>query len=1695
MTTPKPCNKSLIVSIIVVFLLVLGVNSAFAQSTGCTINTIHSDNSGFEMDVEILDLNISPQEQDGFNRKCISIFGESTLAAPGLPELPHINRLIVVPPTARIEVDWSGSDPVIMESVHPTMIPYEGSPEDQKMLKKMDYSHKTGYWPCEVVELGKPAIMRGVRVVRLTVNPVQVDAATGNIRFRERINVRLNFTEGQAVNPVVNAAKQRPSLTATRLIRSLVINPEAICRDQEHRGSYLYIIPDYDGVAEAIEPLADWRKRQGYPTEVIAVDQRASNVDVLRVIENAYFEWDVPPEIVCLVGDADRVAADFMIATWDVGRAYPWETDYTYTCIEGDDLLPEMAIGRISARSVRELEGIVDDKIYPYEVEPYMEETEWYQSAALMSNDHRTGYSSIYLQRWLRNMLIEVGVTEVDTFYYIWDNEVTGREFIENNINNGILVFNYRGWGQFSGDWSVARNDVDRLTNGQMLPFLVLPTCNSGDFMDHIQFSHGYTEDFLWGDRGGAVGAIGSSGYTHTNYNNVLDGGIMNGLFRDKAWQFGWSLVQGKIELYRHFGMFNDVMDPQVNSLRVWEAHCYQSNLIGDPGTQLWTSVPQEMNVSHPEEVSIGENQLIVTVIDEEETPVPDATVVLMFEGEHLRIGETNVEGRVVFVFEPDELEAGTLHITVTKHDYIPYLAEIDVPSPNEFLGVSSFTIDDDNDDESHGNDDGQPNPGERIELQTRISNFGENVPEGGIEFTLEGVVGNVEIVDGEALLDNAPDMDESSEVTFVVDLSNECWNNQRMVLNVTASNDDNEWESPIEFFIAAPDVESVDFSFDPEPFDVSDTVWVEVTFHNEGQIASPAMSAELISLQDAVVVFNPFSEIGAIALEEGDTLASARFRIHAYEQAVPGTYVRMMVAFESEAGFKDTTYFSYTVDNAEDGTPFGPDAYGYGCFDNTDTDWDIAPEYDWIEIAPDLDGDGTDTEINDIGNELDKSLLVDLPFTFRYYGEDFDEISICSNGWFAFGDEAKLADFQNRRIPPALGPRAQVCVFWDDLVNYRENRNRIGGIYYWYDEQNHRFIIEWSRMRRYIGQLDEHRMRPGSVNTFQAILYDPQVSQTYTGDGDIVLQYHTVHNDPDVDPTEFDTPYATVGIVNLNGTDGMEYTYWNEYPDGAAVLDDERAIKFTTALIIVTGAVRGTVTDVETGDPIPNAEIRGNPTSFGIVNENGEFHFNVLVGDSYSFTAWAPGYNTQTIEDVDIVKDETDTLEFSLTHPEFDFSEQEVEMELAPDHATVSSVTISNNGNGPLHFRSLYDYAGEQDERWQRLLDFNVTDSTDDDRVHGVGFLDDHIWVTGSNGRINPNRFYHFNRNGQYAGRIDQPTASSYGFRGTAIVGDLIYGGEGNWIIGVNAEGEPQDSIPGPMLIQRALAYDLVTETFWVANATDSIFQIDRDGQILSRFDNELNIQGLGFLADDPDGYPLYIVSQNKTDPDLQVPEALVTKLDPLTGDSKTEAVLEGELEDRVGGMEIVSTFDHRKWVMLAVLTSPNGDRVSVYDMGPNTNWVSYSPIIDTVAAGEDVEIEVVFNAAGLDVDVYDLVIRFFHNAAGLETTLPIVLTVDPDAPVESENRLPYQFTLNQNYPNPFNSMTSIAFTLPEASLTKLRVFDITGRQIASLIEDRIEAGYHTIAFEAGALPSGIYLVKLESGGGEALIKVALIR
>lgn len=138
------------------------------------------------------------------------------------------------------------------------------------------------------------------------------------------------------------------------------------------------------------------------------------------------------------------------------------------------------------------------------------------------------------------------------------------------------------------------------------------------------------------------------------------------------------------------------------------------------------------------------------------------------------------------------------------------------------------------------------------------------------------------------------------------------------------------------------------------------------------------------------------------------------------------------------------------------------------------------------------------------------------------------------------------------------------------------------------------------------------------------------------------------------------------------------------------------------------------------------------------------------------------------------------------------------------------------------------------------------------------------------------------------------------------------------------------------------------------------------------------------------------------------------------------------------------------------------------------------------------------------------DTIITVFNNAQVQNFNLtvanePISITVDPNnwilktinsvvVGIEDEMQ-PQTFSLEQNYPNPFNPVTKIKFTLASNEYTTLKVYDIIGKEISTLVNNQMEKGHYEINFDASNLPSGVYLYTLNAGGYKETRKMILMR
>jgi len=101
----------------------------------------------------------------------------------------------------------------------------------------------------------------------------------------------------------------------------------------------------------------------------------------------------------------------------------------------------------------------------------------------------------------------------------------------------------------------------------------------------------------------------------------------------------------------------------------------------------------------------------------------------------------------------------------------------------------------------------------------------------------------------------------------------------------------------------------------------------------------------------------------------------------------------------------------------------------------------------------------------------------------------------------------------------------------------------------------------------------------------------------------------------------------------------------------------------------------------------------------------------------------------------------------------------------------------------------------------------------------------------------------------------------------------------------------------------------------------------------------------------------------------------------------------------------------------------------------------------------------------------------------------------VTGNSPKESAANLPTEFALLQNYPNPFNPSTTINYELPASNFVTLKIYDLVGKEVATLVNEKLDAGRYTATFNGSNLASGMYFYKITAGEFTFVRKMVLIK
>jgi hypothetical protein len=701
------------------------------------------------------------------------------------------------------------------------------------------------------------------------------------------------------------------------------------------------------------------------------------------------------------------------------------------------------------------------------------------------------------------------------------------------------------------------------------------------------------------------------------------------------------------------------------------------------------------------------------------------------------------------------------------------------------------------------------------------------------------------------------------------------------------------------------------------------------------------------------------------------------------------------------------------------------------------------------------------------------------------------------------------------------------ICGFWDNLYD-----DGAGGVFMWNDTANDRVIVEWSRMRNDSG---------GGNETFEIILYDPNEHPSDTGDGIIEMMYNAVAQ---VDGTN---GYSTVGIQNHDRTDGLLYTYWNQYPAAAAALTTGRALRFQTFASVPTGRLEGTVTNASGGGtPAEGVQVtvQGAGRVFTTASD-GTYGGSVPPG-TYDVIASHPSFATDTALGEVIVEDATTVTDFSLTDiagPLFTGTTILTNTFDTVGPYTVTTTVTDYTGLGAVQFYYLTAAGG--------LVGAVATDLGGGDyqgtipgqplgtRVRYYFTATDILAYFSSDPAGVPETSYAFWVDDSYYYASDMETSDGWT---AGAAGDDAYAGiwtredpvgvwesatpvqpeddhtppSGTicWITGNSESGtQGADDVDGGTTTLLSPVFDVLGysdltfsywrwftndtgnnpgEDEWVVQVTDGSGWTDIERTTTSNrawlqityaltdFVSATSTVQFRFVASDAGGgsvveagiddFILYndLIPADTIDP-------LVDLTAPVPGANYNGgplSTIEWTDSDNVG---VTNTF---------IYYSPDAGVTWPTLLGEGGLTSPYSPIWDDATNSTDALIKIVCFDDALNVN---------YDVMGGTFTLDVETGVNVDD-------LPSRVALTQNHPNPFNPATEIIFALPVKQPITLKVYDVAGREVATLAHGVLGAGTHTIMWrgeddQGARVSSGLYFYRLSTDTGDQTRKMMLLK
>jgi uncharacterized repeat protein (TIGR01451 family) len=861
--------------------------------------------------------------------------GAVYLSEQGLPGLPMRPYSIVIPWDTRVadievrtisEARLEGSFDIV-----PTQPPAVlGQGQAAWIDGRADVYSANELHPQELVAGLHQGFMGDSRLAGFNISPFRWNPVTKRLVLCEELEVRISLERVTVRRPFRRRADD--TSVFSNVVERTVLNPDDVStylpgggrrllgQSMLEEGYYEYVIITVDSLVTYYDPLLSWKIEKGVPAKCVTREWIEANytgedtqAQIRNFIVDAYETWGVvwvllgadtkiiPSRTVfamdCEMGGVagNKIRCDLYFSdldgNWNADGVKPYGG-----VTDSVDMYADVFVGRAPAENITETIVFVD-KVLTYEKNP----PAGYALDMLMLGEimWTSPYTDggIGLDR-IDDDFIPPRFDPITKLYESLGNESAetvlaamsgGQNFV---IHDGHCNEFCMG----AGDGYVYYWDADTLSNGSRAMIINSIGCWPAAIDQDCIAEH-----FVNNPNGGCVAFIGNSRYGWGSpgnpgfgYSDKFQYEFTRSVFASETLHLGSALAESKAVFVNFAGDEN-----------VYRWNEYQLNLLGDPEMPAWTDEPAGLVVAAPESI-MASGDVVTVVVEDVAGAVEGAKVCLMNDDDVYATGLTDVSGVVtlsVLTASPD-----SMLLTVTAYNHIPHQQMIDVVNQGKLLAWTVFAVGD--------ADDAKANPGETVDLEVTVKNFGTQTATGvsGILMDSSGLCTLTDSTSGYG------DIGPGSEAVgdgFTVTFDNSLVNGDVIVFDLVLTDGSaDQWTCRLPIAIATPVLYVASYGIDDRlggdgdwMVEPGETVLVTVEIANDGLTYTDA-GANMTSLDVRLSAEDSVSSVGQIGS------GSTGYSLHKVfvSGVCPGKHIGMLeIGLTGTGGYAvtDTVYFS----------------------------------------------------------------------------------------------------------------------------------------------------------------------------------------------------------------------------------------------------------------------------------------------------------------------------------------------------------------------------------------------------------------------------------------------------------------------------------------------------------------------------------------------------------------------------------------------------------------------------------------------------------------------------------------------------------------------------------------------------------------------------------------------------------------